>query len=67
LGKLEDVSSGGWEKVKENGECEVYYHRGEQKVKKIYRLRCSDILIFDWVVDELNNYSNFHKWKPKMD
>lgn len=36
-------------------------------MKKFYRLSCSDIIIFDWIVDELNNFSNFKKWKPKME
>ena len=67
LNKLEDVSGGGWDKVKENDEFQVFYNRAEQKVKKFYRLKCSDIIIFDWIVDELNNFSNFKKWKPKME
>ena len=51
LNKLEDVSGGGWDKVKENDEFQVFYNRAEQKVKKFYRLKCSDIIIFDWIVD----------------
>lgn len=66
LNNLEDVSGSGWDKVKENDQFQVYYNRAEQKVKKFYRLKCTDIIIFDWIVDELNNFSNFKKWKPKM-
>jgi hypothetical protein len=59
--RVDDIK--GYEKVKESDSCTTYYMKSQNKVKKKYSLNSKDIIILDWLVDQINNYPKYREWK----